>query len=88
MTGHEPATVTRLSRPDIDITVPADGAYLSVLRIAAAGLAARLDFTLDDIEDLRVAVDEACSILLAQASDGRLRCTFSPSCEDARVSTC
>jgi len=79
VTGHEPATVTRLSRPDIDITVPADGAYLSVLRTAAAGLAARLDFTLDDIEDLRVAVDEACSILLAQASDGRLRCTFTVS---------
>jgi len=62
---------------EIDINVPADGAYLSVLRTAAAGLAARLNFTLDDIEDLRIAVDEACSILLAQAiPDSRLTCEF------------
>jgi len=62
---------------EIDMSVPAEGAYLSVLRTAAAGLAARLNFTLDDIEDLRIAVDEACSILLAQAIAGsRLTCAF------------
>ncbi len=86
MTGHEPATVTRLSRPDIDITVPADGAYLSVLRIAAAGLAARLDFTLDDIEDLRIAVDEACAMLLTQAMPGAdLECRFELTSDAIRV---
>lgn len=76
MTEPQPATVSALARPEVDITVPADGAYLSVIRTAAAGLAARLDFTLDDIEDLRVAVDEACSLLLAQPATGPLRCTF------------
>ena len=56
---------------------PADGAYLSVLRTATAGLAARLDFTLDEIEDLRIAVDEACAMLLGQAVPGTaLECTF------------
>ena len=49
------------------IKLPAAGAYLSVLRTATAGLAARLDFTLDEIEDLRIAVDEACAILLSVA---------------------
>ncbi len=61
----------------IDVEVPATGEYLSVLRTAAAGLAARMDFTLDDIEDLRIAVDEASSMLLAQANPGsRLSCRF------------
>ena len=50
--------------------MPAEGAYLSVLRTATAGLAARLDFTLDEIEDLRIAVDEACAMLLSQAVPG------------------
>ena len=50
--------------------MPAEGAYLSVLRTATAGLAARLDFTLDEIEDLRIAVDEACAMLLPQALPG------------------
>jgi len=61
----------------VTIRMPAEGAYLSVLRTATAGLAARLDFTLDEIEDLRIAVDEACGMLLAQAAPGAsLECGF------------
>ncbi|MCW2610092.1 MAG: serine/threonine-protein kinase RsbW [Actinomycetota bacterium] len=60
------------------LTIPAAGAYLSVLRTATAGLAARLDFTLDEIEDLRIAVDEACGMLLPGTAPGtELRCAFS-----------
>ncbi len=59
------------------LTVPADGGYLAVLRTATAGLAARLQFALDEIEDLRIAVDEACAMLLAIARrDVDLRCRF------------
>jgi serine/threonine-protein kinase RsbW len=54
----------------VELRVPASGAYVSVLRTAAAGLAARLDFTVDDIEDLRIAVDEACAVLLPLADTG------------------
>jgi len=61
----------------VTIRMPAEGAYLSVLRTATAGLAARLDFTLDEIEDLRIAVDEACGMLLAQAAPSAdLECDF------------
>ena len=64
-------------RPDLELRLPADGMFLAVLRTATAGLAARLDFTLDEIEDLRIAVDEACSLLLPQARTGAdLRCAF------------
>lgn len=60
------------------LTVPADVGYLGVLRTATAGLAARLHFALDEIEDLRIAVDEACAMLLAVASrDAELECRFS-----------
>ena len=54
----------------VTLRLPAASAYLSVLRTATAGLAARLDFTLDEIEDLRIAVDEACAMLLASAVPG------------------
>ncbi|HEX9065415.1 MAG TPA: hypothetical protein VF843_09920, partial [Streptosporangiaceae bacterium] len=65
------------SRDQVAIKMPADGAYLSVLRTATAGLAARLDFTLDEIEDMRIAVDEACAMLLGQAIPGSdLDCAF------------
>src|SRR3954470_5367863 len=49
----------------VELTVPAESAYLAVVRTATAGLAARLSFTLDEIEDLRIAVDEACVMLLS-----------------------
>jgi serine/threonine-protein kinase RsbW len=65
------------------LTVPADGGYLGVLRTATAGLAARLHFALDEIEDLRIAVDEACAMLLAIATrDAELECRFAVT-EDA-----
>ena len=61
----------------VEIRLPAESAYLSVLRTATAGLAARLDFTLDEIEDLRIAVDEACAMLLPHAIEtAQLTCRF------------
>jgi serine/threonine-protein kinase RsbW len=70
----------------VTVRMPADGAYLSVLRTATAGLAARLDFTLDDIEDLRIAVDEACAMLLSHAVPGSsLECSFVLSPDDMTI---
>ena len=64
-------------RDAVTLRLPAAGAYLSVLRTATASLASRLDFTIDDIEDLRIAVDEACAMLLTQAVPGAdLECSF------------
>lgn len=68
VTGESDRVVLRL---------PAQGAYLSVVRTATASLASRLDFTIDDIDDLRIAVDEACAVLLTQAVAGAdLQCAF------------
>ncbi len=52
------------SEADVELRLPADGAFAYVLRTTAAALAARVDFTLDDIEDLRIAVSEATALLL------------------------
>lgn len=57
-------------QPDAEVRLPADTAYVAVLRMATAGIAARLDFTLDDIEDLRMAVGEASAMLLDRARPG------------------
>jgi len=70
----------------VTVCMPAEGAYLSVLRTATAGLAARLDFTLDEIEDLRIAVDEACAMLLSQAIPGtNLECAFDLGAEQMTI---
>lgn len=76
-TGTPALTVAGEIEDAVEIRLPADSAYLSILRTATAGLAARLDFTLDEIEDLRIAVDEACAMLLPHAIDtAQLTCRF------------
>jgi serine/threonine-protein kinase RsbW len=65
------------ARADVALRVPADSAYVSVLRTTSAGLAARLDFTLDDIEDLRMAVGEASALVFRAADpDADATCEF------------
>jgi serine/threonine-protein kinase RsbW len=64
--------------PDAEIRLPAETAYVAVLRMAASGIAARLDFTLDEVDDLKMAVSEACAMVLAGATPGgNLYATFS-----------
>jgi serine/threonine-protein kinase RsbW len=63
----------------VELTVPAEPAYLAVVRTATAGLAARLRFSTEEIEDLRSAVDEACSLILGLppvAEEPSLTCRF------------
>jgi serine/threonine-protein kinase RsbW len=59
-----------MTKPDVELRLPADRAYVAVLRTATAGLAARLDFTLEEIEDARIAVGEAAALALAAAAPG------------------
>ena len=62
----------------VSIKIPASPEYLQVVRLIAAGLASRLGFTLDDIEDLKIAVDELSAYLTgAQGREGTLDLTFS-----------
>jgi serine/threonine-protein kinase RsbW len=71
----------------VSLVVPADGGYLGVLRTATAGLAARLQYALERIEDLRIAVDEACAMLLViTPPDAELSCRFEIGREELRIS--
>jgi serine/threonine-protein kinase RsbW len=75
--GPTPATGSSDTRADVELRLPADSAFVSVLRTTTAGLAARLDFPIDDIEDLRIAVGEASAMVLPEADAGSdLACRF------------
>src|SRR6478752_356863 len=72
-----PTATDGAQRADVELRVPADRAYASVLRTTTAGLAARLDFPIDDIEDLRIAVGEASAMVLPEADEAAdLVCQF------------
>jgi serine/threonine-protein kinase RsbW len=70
----------------VEIKVPADSSYISLVRTATAALAARADFTVDEIDDLRIAVDEACALLLPDARPGtELVCRFTLTAAALRI---
>ncbi len=85
--SHTRQEGTVRTRSDVELRLPAESAYVAVLRMTTAGLAARLDFTLDDIEDLRMAVGEACALVLEHAdADGELRASYDLGDGSIRVS--
>jgi hypothetical protein len=76
------AEASTLDDGAVHLSVPASTANLRVVRLVAASLATDLDFGIDEIEDVRVAVDELAALLLeadpgdvhldgADGSDGR-----------------
>ncbi len=48
------------SDDEVHLVVPAMPEYLRLARVTAAGLASRLGFSFDEVEDLRLAIDEMC----------------------------
>jgi serine/threonine-protein kinase RsbW len=71
------------SVPDLDgassveVRTTASPALIPTIRAVASDLAARADFDLDAISDLRMAVDEACATLVdVAAAKSTLLCTF------------
>jgi serine/threonine-protein kinase RsbW len=60
----------------VSVDVPATPVFVQVLRNVVAGVAARLDMTIDQIEDLRLAVTEAASLLLGEGDPTSLRMTI------------
>jgi len=44
--------------------IPAEPGFLRLARLTAAAVASRMGFTFDEVEDLRIAVDELCYFLL------------------------
>ena len=49
----------------VHLVVPAEARFLRLARLTAAGLASDLGFGVAELDDLRIAVDEACAVLLA-----------------------
>ncbi len=53
----------------VRLEVPADTRHLHIVRLTAAGAAAEAGLSAEEVEDVKIAVDELCSILIAASGD-------------------
>lgn len=51
---------------EIYIKLPAKPEYVSIARLTASAIATRLNFTMDDIEELKLSVSESINFLMNQ----------------------
>ena len=66
---------------EVRLEVPASPEFLRMTRLTTAGVATRVGFSFDEIEDLRIAIDEVCFALMGKRGrEGRLvlRYTLNP----------
>ncbi len=65
------------SRDEVRLTMPASPDLLRVARLAAAGLAGQMGLSFDQVEDVKIAVDELCFALVrGHKAGGTLTLTF------------
>jgi Histidine kinase-like ATPase domain len=76
MTGEQQPTVVRLE-------IPADPRIVRVARLAASALAAGAGFDVDEIDDVRIALDELCAVLFELGDGGPVSLEFTT--EDASL---
>lgn len=55
----------------IKMEITANPAYVSIIRLTTSGIANKVGFCMDDIEDLKVATSEACTNAIKHSSDDR-----------------
>jgi serine/threonine-protein kinase RsbW len=68
------------------LTVPAAPEFVRIARLTGAGLATRVGMGYDEVEDLRIAVGEACSLLIGSGQRaGTLTLSFALATESITV---
>ncbi len=69
MTTHAPPEVAPVDIPyeEVSASIPPSSRFLRVARLMATSTASIVDFDVEDIEDLRIVVDELCSAAMERA---------------------
>jgi serine/threonine-protein kinase RsbW len=77
--GSEETDVTEMQAPgpeEIVLTLPPQPRMVRVARLTASAVATFADLSVDDIDDLKIAVDEACVVLLERGDGGPVEIAF------------
>ncbi len=70
--------MTSTDRPEVILHIPADTRFVALARTAASAMATEFDFDIDEIDELRIGIDEMVTILIeTRPSDDCIHLTMS-----------
>ena len=69
----------------VRLAVPAALEYVRIVRLTGSGVASRLGFDIEEIENLRVALDELASMAIEFAAGGELEIAFFTTDSELRI---
>ena len=86
MSGSEsgPPEVRTMTEP-VSLSIPVESDLIVLARLTAATVASRAGFDVEEVDDLRLAVDELCVLVVGGNGDGRLDLTFITTGGDVEV---
>jgi anti-sigma regulatory factor (Ser/Thr protein kinase) len=70
----------------VDLSIPVRADLVVLARLAAATVGSRAGFDVEEVEDLRLAVDELCVSLVGEGAGGRLSLRFVRGDQEVEVS--
>ena len=77
MTGlHRGSSDVRTLSEPVQLSIPVQSDLILLARLTAATVASRAGFDVEQIDDLRLAVDELCVLVACGSSSGRFNLTF------------
>jgi serine/threonine-protein kinase RsbW len=81
------AAETSASHGVVELKIPAKAEWVAVARLAVAAVSSRLRFSVDEIEDIKLAIAEACTNCIAHAAENdRIEITSEILTDEVRVS--
>ena len=73
--------MTTLARSRVELRIPGRAEFVAVARLTAAAIASRMEFSYEAIDDIKLAVGEACANAIEHAcpegEGGEIRLSFS-----------
>jgi len=83
-----PAAERYAAAETVELRVPCRAEWVALVRLATAAVANRVQFSIEDIEDLKLAVAEACTAVIQHAGHGEfieVTCEATPGALQVRV---
>ncbi len=85
LSGSGPTERDRLSGQPVELSLPVEDDLLVLVRFTVSAVASRAGFDIEEIEDLRLAVDELCLLVLQGRRTGRLLLSMAAGPEQIEV---